>query len=262
MVGGSYPAVRAAIMRDRYPSTIFAAFASSAPVEAKIDMSGYWDPIVRGMRRYGFGNCTRDIIAAIKYVDGQLARPATAEPLKRKFLGWGAEGADNGDFADTLSYVLTTWQSYGMEGSPYSLRKFCDWIETDPGEPVPRPSTTAAAVPTDPGIYSTPNGSGSGSGNAVKGKKLAPAEGWAKSKGVKWTIDRWANYPYFVAMVNQYLGTNCSGREDLEGDCRLDYRYTSPGGIAWSWQYCTEWGEFPFLVRCSAGPLVWLRCRT
>ena len=232
MVGGSYPAVRAAFMRNRYPDTIYAAFASSAPVEAKVDMSGYWDPIVRGMRRYGFGNCSRDVIEAIKYVDKQLAKPSTAAALKKKFLGWGAENADNGDFADALSYVFTTWQSYGMEGSPYSLRKFCDWIETDPGPVAPpptRPSTTVATgVPTAP---------------ASSGKKLAPAEGWAKSKGVKWTIDRWASYPYFVAMVDQYLDTNCSGRDDLEGDCRLNYTVKTPAGIAWSWQYCTEWGE-------------------
>jgi len=248
MVGGSYPAVRAAIMRDRYPNTIFAAFASSAPNEAKIDMSAYWEPVVRGMRRYGFGNCTRDVIAAISYIDKQLDKPATAKKLKRQFLGWGAEGQSNGDFGTALSYVFTTWQSYGIEGSPYSIRKFCDWIETDPGEPSPpptRPGTTANATPTGPGISSAVNGggSGSGSGNASKGKKLAPAEGWAKSKGVKWVVDRWATYPYFVSMVNQYLDTNCSGREDLEGNCQLDYLVKTPAGIAWSWQYCTEWGE-------------------
>jgi hypothetical protein len=253
MVGGSYPAVRAAIMRDRYPDTIFAAFASSAPVEAKIDMSAYWDPIVRGMRKYGFGNCSRDIIEAVKYIDRQLDRKDTAKKIKKQFLGWGAENADNGDFAEALSHIFTTWQSYGMEGSPYSLRSFCDWIETDPGTPAPPPPRpVATAVPTAPGIYSSSDLNGSrnesqsmsASASANTGKKIAGADGWAKSKGVQWVISRWASWPYFVTMIDQYLDTNCSGRDDLEGDCRLDYNFTSPAGIAWSWQYCTEWGKF------------------
>ncbi|KAF2679891.1 peptidase S28 [Lentithecium fluviatile CBS 122367] len=209
MVGGSYPAMRAAFMRDRYPDTIFAAFASSAPVEAKIDMSGYWDPIVRGMRRYGFGNCTNDVIASISYIDKQLDRPSTAAALKKKFLGLGAEKTANADFADALSYTFSTWQSYGMEGSPYSLRKFCDHMSYDP-----------------------------------ETKKTAGADGWAKKKGVKWSVDRWAKWPYFVGMTNQYLDTNCSGNEEVEGNCELDYVVRSPAGIAWSWQYCTEWGYF------------------
>lgn len=268
MVGGSYPAVRAAIMRNRYPDTIFAAFASSAPMEAKIDMSAYWDPIVRGMKRYGFGNCSRDVIEAVKYIDRQLDRKDTARKLKRQFLGWGAEDSDDGDFAEALSHIFTTWQSYGMEGSPYSLRSFCDWIETDPGTPVAPPARpSATAIPTAPGIYSVPDSNGkgtggsSGNGNAGKGKKLAGAEGWAKTKGVQWVIERWASWPYFVTMIDQYLDTNCSGREDLEGDCRLDYNFTSPAGIAWSWQYCTEWGKFPSLSRAISKernkPAIW-----
>jgi hypothetical protein len=202
--------MRAAFMRDRYPDTIFASFASSAPVEARIDMSSYWDPMVRGMRRYGFGNCTRDIIAAISYIDKQLDRPSTAAAIKKKFLGLGAENNTNGYFGDALSYTFATWQSYGMEGSPRSIRDFCNHMSTDP----------------------------------VTGK-MAPAQGWAQRKGAQWVVDRWANWTTFVPMTNVYFNTYCSGKEDEEGDCKLDTNVRSPAGISWSWQYCTEWGESP-----------------
>ena len=44
-IGGSYPGVRAAMIRKRNPETWFAGWASSAPVQAQIDMSVYFRPI-------------------------------------------------------------------------------------------------------------------------------------------------------------------------------------------------------------------------
>ncbi|KAK5048195.1 hypothetical protein LTR84_005865 [Exophiala bonariae] len=51
-IGCSYPGVRAAIMRVAYPDTIFASYAASAPIEAKVDMSSYYQPIWSGMTSY------------------------------------------------------------------------------------------------------------------------------------------------------------------------------------------------------------------
>ncbi|KAF2787384.1 peptidase S28 [Melanomma pulvis-pyrius CBS 109.77] len=208
-VGGSYPAMRAAFMRDKYPDTIFASYASSAPVQAQVDMSVYFEPIWRGMNAYGFGNCTKDIHAAINYMDKLMERPATAAKLKEQFLGLGAAKNSNPTFGDALTVIFYLWQSYGMEGDSNALRSFCDYIETDPAT-----------------------------------NKTAGADGWAASKGAAWAVNRWASWKNFVPLVNGYMTTNCSGKSTVEGDCNLDLRFEDPSSISWTWQYCTQWGFF------------------
>jgi len=65
VIGGSYPGIRAAYLRVRYPETIYASWASSAPVEAQIDMSSYWQAAERALPR----NCSNDWVAVTKYID-------------------------------------------------------------------------------------------------------------------------------------------------------------------------------------------------
>ena len=77
VVGGSYPGMRAAFLRKLYPETIYAAYASSAPVQAQKDMSICmpcgptpgacllivldFEQVYRGMVKYGFKSCTEHI---------------------------------------------------------------------------------------------------------------------------------------------------------------------------------------------------------
>lgn len=208
-VGGSYPAMRAAFMRDKYPDTIYASWASSAPVQASIDQSFYFDPIWRGLQSKGFGNCSRDIQAAVRYMDKIMDTDrAGAAKLKVQFLGLGGANNSHATFADALTTIFATWQSYGVEGAQMGLRRFCDWIETDP-----------------------------------ETQKLAPSEGWAKSKGAAFPVARWASYPWFVSNTNTYLETKCSGKSNVTGDCDLNRKFTDPAMISWTWQYCTQWGK-------------------
>ncbi|KAF2205504.1 peptidase S28 [Delitschia confertaspora ATCC 74209] len=215
-VGGSYPGMRAAFMREFYPNTIFASYASSAPTQAQNDMSVYFEPVWKGMNAYGFGNCTQDIQAAVRYMDKVMEKPSAAAKLKEQFLGLGAATNSNPTFGDALSTVFWLWQSYGMEGGAYGLRQFCDWIETDP-----------------------------------ETNKTAPASGWAPTKGANFTVNRWAAYPRFTAMANDYLETECSGSMTVQGKCNLDLRFSDPASVAWTWQYCTQWG---FLQSANLGP--------
>ncbi|KAF2708076.1 peptidase S28 [Pleomassaria siparia CBS 279.74] len=208
-IGGSYPGMRAVFMRDKYPDTIFASYASSAPTQAQIDMSIYYEPVYSGMNKYGFGNCTKDIHAAITYIDKLMERPSAAAKLKEKFLGLGAANNSHANFADALTIIFYAWQSYGVDGPEYNLRSFCDWIETDPAT-----------------------------------NKTAPAQGWAAKKGAAYTVARWASWPKFVRGVNKYLSTNCSGSQTVMGNCDLGLRLEDPASIAWTWQYCTQWGYF------------------
>ena len=65
-IGGSYSGNRAAYLRIRNPETIYASWASSAPVQGQIDMSSYWQAAERALPR----NCSNDWVAVTKYVDG------------------------------------------------------------------------------------------------------------------------------------------------------------------------------------------------
>ncbi|KAF8450091.1 serine carboxypeptidase S28-domain-containing protein [Kalaharituber pfeilii] len=125
-VGGSYPGMRAAMLRDKYPDTVFAAYASSAPVQASVDMTFYWDQVYRGMVAYGYGNCTRDMKSALDYIDSQLSRPTTAAQIKQYFLGRTGEKNSNEVFSDTLFYPLYNWQGSGMDAI---LIRFCAALE-------------------------------------------------------------------------------------------------------------------------------------
>ncbi|KAL4976052.1 hypothetical protein BDW66DRAFT_136038 [Aspergillus desertorum] len=73
MIGWFYPGTRAASARNEYPDTIFASFATSAPVQALINMSVYHEQIYRSMVANGICNCASDIHAALEYIDNQLS---------------------------------------------------------------------------------------------------------------------------------------------------------------------------------------------
>ncbi|EKG13057.1 Peptidase S28 [Macrophomina phaseolina MS6] len=221
-IGGSYPGMRAAFMREYYPETIFASFASSAPVQAQNDMSVYFEPVYRGMNAYGFGNCSKDIHAAINYMDELMENPAAAATLKTKFLGRNADKNSNAGFGDALSTIFWYWQSYGVE---ISLRPFCDWIETDHG-----------------------------SSNATN-STVAGADGWAPSRGAEYVVEQWASYPGFAETVSSSLDTICEGStpptdNSTAPECNLEKRFEDPSSISWTWQYCTQWG---FLQSANLG---------
>ncbi|KAI9754082.1 MAG: hypothetical protein M4579_004865 [Chaenotheca gracillima] len=211
-IGGSYPGMRAAFMRKFYPDTIYASYASSPPVEARVDMSVYFEPLYRALNAYGFGNCTKDITPALKYIDEKLGSSSSSAQLKEQFLGKGAANNSNEGFADGLTAIYNLYQSYGVDGGNTSLRYFCDWIATDPAT-----------------------------------NKTSGEEGWAASKGAKFTVDRWASWPGFVEVVNTNLYTNCAGphpNSTVPADCNVDAPFTDPSAISWTWQYCTQWGYF------------------
>ncbi|EEP78155.1 predicted protein [Uncinocarpus reesii 1704] len=177
MIGGSYPGMRAAFSRLKHPDTIFAALSSSAPVQARIDFSAYYEQVYRGLIAYGYGNCTRDMQAAYQYIDSQLAQQNTATYIKQLFLGPGAERNTHGVFTQALLAVWVTWQTYGPTGE---VAQFCNWMETDP-----------------------------------RTGRTAPAEGWAPTRGVRAVVERFAAWPNFRSRVNAAFGSNC-GKGDCD----------------------------------------------
>jgi hypothetical protein len=67
-IGGSYPGARAAMLRVRNPETIFASWATSAPVQAQVNMASYFEAVQRGLPK----NCSADYAVAVKFADDAL----------------------------------------------------------------------------------------------------------------------------------------------------------------------------------------------
>ncbi|KAL1856146.1 hypothetical protein Plec18170_004015 [Paecilomyces lecythidis] len=171
MVGGSYSGMRSAFSRNEYPDTFFAAFSSSAPVEARVDLSAYWDQVYRGMVGYGYQKCAQDLHAAVAYIDDQLENNQTAASIKRLFLGSGSENNTNGDFTAALTSMYGLFQSYGMGGGSSSLGTLCDYLESK-------------------------------NGNNTNGVSATTNNGQAAAK-------RLASWPMMAPLMNSYFGTNC-----------------------------------------------------
>ncbi|KAJ5152739.1 uncharacterized protein N7482_009217 [Penicillium canariense] len=211
MIGGSYAGMRAAFTRDAYPDTIFASYASSAPVEARVNMSMYFDQVYDGMVANGYSNCTKDIKAALEYIDEELsANASSAAAIKKGFFGDGAETNSNGDFTAALGGIFGYFQSYGLGGGEGGLGSFCQHLETDP-------DTLQSAGPG----------------------------GFAPVRGNKYVAERFAAWPVFVDLINFNYHTNCQQRDSTEPlECALNPLATDPDTISWTWQYCTEWGYY------------------
>ncbi|ENI10418.1 hypothetical protein COCC4DRAFT_183081 [Bipolaris maydis ATCC 48331] len=209
-IGASYSGGRAAWVRNKYPDSIYASWASSAVVEAMVDMGYYADAIWAGMNAKGFGNCTRDIQAAIRYADHIMdTDPQAAAKLKEQFLGANNANISNVDFGGTLQVVFGDWQTYAMDGYSVSLRQFCDELETDP-----------------------------------KTNQTAPKEGWAPTRGAKSVLDKWALYPGYLNVELLDSNAPCAKNGTVSRNCSSNAQPVDPNVLSWRWQACTQWGYF------------------
>lgn len=213
-IGASYSGGRAAWVRNKYPDSIYTSWAASPTVEGMVDLSSYFDAIWAGMNYYGFGNCSQYIHAAIQYIDHIMDTnlQATAK-LKEQFLGVGNGNASNSDFVWTLEDLYNDWQRYGMNGHSFSLRKFCDMLETDP-----------------------------------RTNRTAPKDGWAPTKGVKSVVDKWAVYR---GNLNAAANAQCANNGTSSNNCSSDDQTVDPNYVSWRWQACTEWGMSQLSPRYS-----------
>ncbi|KAJ7577831.1 peptidase S28 [Mycena floridula] len=142
-LGGSYPGVRGALLRQRNPETIFASWASSAPVQAQVDMSSYYKAAERSLTR----NCSADWAAVTKYVDGVLGgtNATLKEDVKFRLLQarlsgpggntTGAAGltkaqADRRSDVSVASILMDPLNFYQYYGFQASLLPFCNLLET------------------------------------------------------------------------------------------------------------------------------------
>ena len=146
-VGASYPGVRAAWLRLRNPDIIYAAWASSAPVEVREHGDPYYSAVYRAVPP----NCAADARAVIKFVDTLLtstndtinddildlktavyfagSRMHDVQPAlePREFL-YEASMQSGHAIASSLLFPLTEY--YERAGPEESVLKFCNYMQT------------------------------------------------------------------------------------------------------------------------------------
>ncbi|KAG2357277.1 serine carboxypeptidase S28-domain-containing protein [Suillus spraguei] len=130
LIGGSYSGALTGWTMVNKPGLFWAAYASSAVVEAITDYYGYFTPI----REYMPQNCSSDVQAVIAYLDGMyLANDTTGiQTLKEAFDLGDVVHVD--DFASALQYNLFDWQSLQPDVGPGAMFfDFCDALEVKDG---------------------------------------------------------------------------------------------------------------------------------
>ncbi|KAI0675914.1 serine carboxypeptidase S28-domain-containing protein [Trametes maxima] len=151
-LGGSYPGVRGALLRIRNPETIFAVWASSAPVHAQVDMAAYYKAVERSLTR----NCSSDWIAVTRFVDNTLQNGTAGEvaDLKYRLLSAREDGvtreraasASDVSAAGVLMDPLSFYQYYGFAAS---VLPFCNVLETRNSTGTPFETGLAANLGVD-----------------------------------------------------------------------------------------------------------------
>ncbi|KAL8409578.1 hypothetical protein RB594_007863 [Gaeumannomyces avenae] len=215
--GGSYSGALAGWIAAKAPGTFWAIHGSSGVVEAVADMWTMFVPVQEAMPR----NCSRDVSAAIDYMDGILMSGSQAQKdkLKAKFKLDGLSDADFGQAIENGPWLWQSTQFYSANkdlGGPgfNSFHRFCDYVEGAwPGSTTP--------VPGEKGV---------GSCKAV--------EGYAK-----WFTELWlpgqcqsSGYPEWQGQNN----TACYQNQNASNPQYHDLRYNNPVNRQWNWMLCNE----------------------
>lgn len=213
-LGGSYPGIRGAHLRVRNPEIFYATWASSPPTEAAVDMWTYYAQAERSMTR----NCSADLTAITRYVDGVLANGTREDvtSVKRQLLSAvqaspsdpspsvGAEDVEGLDNAGVGNLLLTPLDFYQYFGFQNSVLPFCDIWETQDRTNV---STTD---------------------NGGTARPIAPASGLALEYNISTAWDS-----YLVALA------------DIDYDEVVSVNPSDPvQGYSWAYQYCSEYGYY------------------
>ena len=134
-VGGSYSGSRATWMRVKYPDVIYASWASSAPLQYQVDGSGYYNPILRSMPR----NCTKDIKAAIEYVDSAFTSGSDDARVLVKIGAYLLRRGDApinmveiSDFHAAMLFArsFTLFSAYQGYGTKLTSQTVCDFMQS------------------------------------------------------------------------------------------------------------------------------------
>ncbi|TLD10195.1 hypothetical protein PgNI_05425 [Pyricularia grisea] len=215
--GGSYSGALAGWIASKAPGTFWAIHGSSGVVEAVRDMWTMFTPVQEAMPR----NCSRDVSAAIDYMDGLFKNGSRSDvqKLKAKFMLDSLSDADFGQAIENGPWLWQSTQFYSantaLGGVGYNqFHRFCDYVEGVP------PNSTAA-VPGEEGV---------GFVKAIEGyakwftEFLLP--GQCESYG----------YPEWQGEYN----TGCFQNQNASNPQYSDLSYNNTVNRQWNWMLCNE----------------------
>ena len=223
-IGGSYPGIRAAIIRQRNPDVFFASWASSAPVHTVIGAPVYYNPIQQTLAT----NCSADIHAAVTYADDILSHGSADEvALVRKALFLTNTLNPSNRYTDIptpdkLSYWdLSEIISYPFQGSIVAFQSFgprltiipfCANLESWNAASFPgfNESSSVGAIANNPD------------------NSIPTAAGIAATHG-----NKAAFYAYLYAITQKYITDAPFGDPQSPVDA-----------ASWIWQLCTQFGQW------------------
>lgn len=166
-------------------------------------------------------NCSRDVSAAIDYMDGvfKTGSRAEAEKLKAKFKLDGLTDADFGQAIENGPWLWQSTQFYtankDLGGSGVNqFHRFCDYVEGVP------PNSTAA-VPGEEGVGVT---------KAVEGYAQWFTESFLPGQCESY------GYPEWQGTYN----TGCYQNQNASNPQYRDLSYDNPVNRQWNWMLCNE----------------------
>jgi hypothetical protein len=131
---------------------IFASWASSAPVNAQVNMSSYYGAVERGIPQ----NCSADFAAAIQFFDSSVTssnaslvsevKNGVASAIAGQTVS--ARSSDGLDAPTVGEYLLAPFSNF-QSGGPKAIQPFCDYLETAGGQSTPTSAGLAATMPQE-----------------------------------------------------------------------------------------------------------------
>ncbi|KAJ7671591.1 serine carboxypeptidase S28-domain-containing protein [Mycena polygramma] len=130
VTGGSYPGALAAYVKQTFPDIFYAAYGSSAPVQAISDFYGYFIPVATGAPQ----NCSADMKAVITHWDSVMAH-GTQKQQRDLMAIFGLQNVTHPvDAASALQLAPWSWQDTGpAAGAHQEFFDFCDTLEVKDG---------------------------------------------------------------------------------------------------------------------------------
>ncbi|KAJ7039614.1 peptidase S28 [Mycena alexandri] len=130
VAGGSYPGALAAYVKKTFPNIFYAAYATSAPVQAISDFYGYFLPVANGAPK----NCSTDMKAVITHWDNVMSHGTKAQQLELLSVFGLQNVTHTADAASALQIAPWSWQDLEpAAGAHQEFFDFCDTLEVKDG---------------------------------------------------------------------------------------------------------------------------------